>query len=173
MKEENKMHQDDYKEYMKSLGGTLVKVYGKKKFYSPDEVKGVHNSIKPGNTDYLHYSLSIFCTKENFLTYKMKNNLDIRYDKIRMASIAIMAGSQLADSNTENIKTAATASDTIISSTLDGLGDLSTRIVPEALNNVPWDELGTVLGDTLSTVGESVGEAAIKVFSAIFDNIQT
>lgn len=69
------------REYISSLGKILVKDYGKKKFYKPDEVKKANkkSTYPSGGTDYICWGMCVFTEHHEFDAYHLQTGEKCNY----------------------------------------------------------------------------------------------
>ena len=68
--------------YIKQLRPTLTKLYGKDKYYKPEQVQRAIEVAKLPLGD-LYYALAIYCTQTGFARYCAEKNNHLSYRKLR------------------------------------------------------------------------------------------
>lgn len=67
------------KEYISDLGKILVKNYGKKKYYKPEEIKKSHQKSKWYDFDFACWGMSAFSSQMDFINYHREIGEDCNY----------------------------------------------------------------------------------------------
>lgn len=67
------------KEYIFDLGKILVKDYGKKKYYKPEEIKKSHQKSKWYDFDFDCWGISIFSSQMDFINYHRETGENCDY----------------------------------------------------------------------------------------------
>ena len=82
----------DKQDYLTQLGRSLVKRYGKKKYYKPKEVKKAKKDTDYSNYDFDCWGLSVFSSREDFTTYHQSTGEDCDYSAMRTTMLSDIAG---------------------------------------------------------------------------------
>lgn len=69
--------------YINRLGPALAQLYGKSKYYNPEQVKAAAKAAKLPMDD-LCYGLSIYCTPDDFADYHIAEGEDCNYWEMRV-----------------------------------------------------------------------------------------
>lgn len=81
----------DKKAYITDIGKTLVKRYGKKKFYKPKEVKRASKESPWADYDYACWGMSIFTSREDFKSYHDSAGETCDYTEMRTTMLSDIA----------------------------------------------------------------------------------
>lgn len=88
------------KEYLSDIGQILVKDYGKKKHYTPEEVKKAHKKSKWNNgVDFSCWGMCTFSSQEDFTRYHQHTGETCDYAEMK---IQMLQGLSVSDSLTGN-----------------------------------------------------------------------
>lgn len=75
---------EDKKKYISAIGEELVNTYGKKEFYTPEEVKESHKKKKRDYYwDFSCWAMSIFSSHEDFDAYHQNTGETCDYNEMR------------------------------------------------------------------------------------------
>ncbi|WP_162051445.1 hypothetical protein [Pontibacter pamirensis] len=125
---------NDKKGYIKELGNILVREYGKKRFYKPEEVKKAHRQSKWSYMDFSCWGMSVFSSHEDFDAHHQEAGESCDY--VGMKS-EMLGGLSMAESG----------------SWID---------IPDLDIDASWLDFGEAIGGVLGGIGEllaGVGDA--------------
>ena len=83
------MNETNKKEYVENVGKILVKDYGKKKFYSPKEVKKSSSKVE-SNIDWHCWAMCIFTSPNDFNQYHTDIGEVCNYESMKTSMMSIM-----------------------------------------------------------------------------------
>src|SRR5688572_1760404 len=97
------------KEYITDIGRILVKSYGKKKYYSPKEVKKAHRKSKSHEgTDFSCWGMSTFSSHEDFDDYHRGTGELCNYGEMKtemLQGLSVSTGSEIFEKSDFDIDT--------------------------------------------------------------------
>ncbi len=126
----------DKKDYLTQLGRSLVKRYGKKKYYKPKEVKKANKDTDYSNYDFDCWGLSVFSSREDFTTYHQSTGEDCDYSAMRTTMLSDIAGTSFNSASFPDIDLDTSWLD--FDNVLEGVGDFFSRIW-ESLPDMDFD----------------------------------
>ncbi len=83
----------DKKKYIRELGNILLKEHGKKKHYTPTQVKRAHQSSTWASIDFICWAMSTFCSQESFEAYHVAINETCDYVQMKMEMLQGLSNS--------------------------------------------------------------------------------
>ncbi|MGV4413291.1 hypothetical protein [Chryseobacterium sp. T1] len=120
------------KEYISDIGKILVKDYGKKKFYKPEEVKKAHNKSKWYNgLDFSCWGMSTFSSHSDFDKYHQEIGEECDYSEMKPEMLSGLSIS--ANSNIDWFE------------------------IPGMDIDASWLDFGDVFGEIFNGIGEFIG----------------
>lgn len=123
-------------DYLTQVGRSLVKRYGKKKYYKPKEVKKASKETEYRTYDFDCWGMSVFTSREDFTSYHQSTGEDCDYSEMRTVMLSDIAGSSFDSVHFPDIDLDTSWLD--FDNVLDSIGDFFARIW-EALPDVDFD----------------------------------
>lgn len=122
----------DKKEYISDIGKILVKNYGKKKFYKPEEVKKAHRDSRWYNgLDFSCWGMSTFSSHSDFDNYHNEIGEICNYAEMMSKMLQGLSNSEavkLTDFPDLDIDTSWLDIGDVFGSILEGIGDFISGI---------------------------------------------
>ena len=82
-------------QYIAYIGGILVKKYGKKAQYSPEEVEHAHEfGNRYGEKDFSYWGMSVFCSHNDFDSYSERTGIEGDYTAMKSMMLIDYGGSR-------------------------------------------------------------------------------
>lgn len=123
------------KEYISDIGKILVKDYGKKEYYKPEEVKKAHRKSKwYDGLDFSCWGMSTFCSHSDFDKYHKETGEVCDYAEMKsemLSGLSLTANSDTEWFNLPNIDIDASWLDfgDVFGGIFEGIGDFVEGIV--------------------------------------------
>jgi hypothetical protein len=119
------------KEYISDLGKILVKDYGKKKYYKPEEVKKAHKQSAWGGLDFSCWGMSTFSSHSDFDKYHQEVGEPCDYVSMKtemLQGLAITDSFHLSDLPEIDLDASWLDLGELLSGAIEGLGEFFTAI---------------------------------------------
>ena len=120
------------KEYVSELGKILIKEYGKKKYYKPEEVKKAHKKTKwYDGLDFGCWGMSTYSSHSDFDRYHDQTGEVCNYAEMKtemLQGLSMNDGSNWIDISSFDIDTSWLDFGEVFGAILEGIGDIVSGI---------------------------------------------
>jgi hypothetical protein len=117
------------KEYLSDIGKILVKDYGKKKYYKPEEVKKAHKKSKWNDgVDFSCWGMSTFSSHSDFTDYHQQTGEQCDYTEMKSTMLQGLSLSESVVLNAPDNETSWLDLSDLYEGILDGIGEFISGI---------------------------------------------
>lgn len=118
---------ENKKQYIEDIGKILVKDYGKKKYYKPEEVKKSHRKSNwYEGLDFSCWSMSVYSSHDDFDTYHQSTGESCDYTEMKAEMLSGISSTDIDILSLSDVNLDASWLD--LSAVFEGIGDFFSAI---------------------------------------------